>query len=72
MGPRETTTRRAYRAGFRAGSIADVGGTPLSAYRYPGLVQAYHDGFADAQTFKGEITQDDALMQTANMPDDLR
>ena len=47
-----STRRRAYRAGFHAGTIADVGGTPLTAYRYPGLVKAYHDGFTDAQSLK--------------------
>ena len=51
---RETTTRRAYRAGFAAGSTAAVGGTPLTAYRYPGLVTAYTLGFADAQQLKEE------------------
>jgi hypothetical protein len=60
VSPRETTTRRAYRAGFAAGSTADVGGTPLTAYRYPGLVKAYADGFADAQAMKRDLASREA------------
>jgi hypothetical protein len=47
-----STTARAYRLGFRAGSIAAPGGVPLSRYTYPGLKLAYQRGFIDAQAEK--------------------
>jgi hypothetical protein len=39
----------AYRRGFQAGTIADVGGVPLAPYEKLRSVQAYNDGFNAGQ-----------------------
>jgi hypothetical protein len=73
----------AYRRGFQAGTIADVGGVPLAPYEKLRSVQAYNDGFNAGQQKKAgnwpldrvrkpiDDWQADAMKATARRVDDL-
>lgn len=45
----------AYTAGYRAGSIADLGGVPLAPYQKSRMVGVFEKGFHDGQRAKVEL-----------------
>lgn len=48
---------RAYRRGFQAGTVADLGGVPLAPYRKSQTVKAFRQGFEAGQAAKDQAVR---------------